>query len=61
MIPVHKLIALFQRMYREHWAYKWGSASQGCVDCAGAFVWAYRPDAGRSHARELYCKRARMK
>lgn len=42
MIPVHKLIALFQRMYREHWAYKWGSASQGCVDCVGAFVWAYR-------------------
>jgi len=41
-IQRNALIALFDRMYREHWAYKWGSASQGCVDCAGAFVWAYR-------------------
>lgn len=42
MIPVDGLIALFHRMYDEHWAYKWGSAQTGCVDCAGAFVWAYR-------------------
>ena len=42
MITARDLIALFQRMYREHWAYKWGSAETGCVDCAGAFVWAYR-------------------
>lgn len=42
MIPANDLIALFQRMYTEHWAYKWGSAQTGCVDCAGAFVWAYR-------------------
>ena len=38
MIPANDLIALFQRMYAEHW----GSAQTGCVDCAGAFVWAYR-------------------
>lgn len=42
MIPANDLIALFDRMYRERWAYKWGSAQTGCVDCAGAFVWAYR-------------------
>lgn len=42
MIPLNDLIALFTRMYREHWAYKWGSAQTGCVDCSGAFVWAYR-------------------
>lgn len=42
MIPANDLIALFQRMHTEHWAYKWGSAQTGCVDCAGAFVWAYR-------------------
>lgn len=42
MIPAAELIALFNRMYTEHWAYKWGAAQTGCVDCAGAFVWAYR-------------------
>lgn len=42
MIPVSDLIALFARMYREHWAYEWGAAREGCVDCSGAFVWAYR-------------------
>ena len=42
MIPVNGLIALFAQMYREHWAYKWGSAKRGEVDCSGAFVWAYK-------------------
>lgn len=42
MIPADGLIAMFNRMYREKWAYKWGAAQTGCVDCAGAFVWAYR-------------------
>jgi hypothetical protein len=42
LIPVDGLIALFNRMYREKWEYKWGAAQTGCVDCAGAFVWAYR-------------------
>lgn len=42
MIPAAELIALFNRMYTEHWAYKWGASQTGCVDCAGAFVWAYR-------------------
>ena len=41
MIPVDGLISLFQRMYREHWPYVWGKAETGCVDCSGAFVWAY--------------------
>lgn len=41
-IPVAGIIALFQRMQKEHWAYKWGVAKEGCVDCSGAFVWAYK-------------------
>lgn len=36
------LIELFERMYREHWKYEWGAARRGCVDCSGAFVYAYR-------------------
>lgn len=42
MIPVNELLALFQQMNREHWSYVWGKAEQGCVDCSGAFVYAYR-------------------
>ena len=29
-------------MYKEKWKYLWGHAERGCVDCSGAFVWAYR-------------------
>lgn len=42
MIRAEALIPLFQRMYREHWSYVWGKAEEGCVDCSGAFVWAFR-------------------
>lgn len=42
LIPCADIIVLFQRMYREHWRYEWGAAETGCVDCSGAFVWAYR-------------------
>lgn len=42
MIQASALIALFRRMLDEHWAYEWGAARKGCVDCSGAFVWAYR-------------------
>lgn len=41
-IPVNDLIAIFQRMYNEHWSYEWGAAEEGCVDCSGAFVYSYR-------------------
>lgn len=41
-IPVKGLVSLFQKMYREHWDYEWGKAEQGCVDCSGAFVYAYK-------------------
>lgn len=41
-IPVDGLLAIFQRMYAEHWDYVWGAAREGCVDCSGAFVYAYR-------------------
>lgn len=42
MIDVDKLLDLFERMEREHWAYEPGAAREGCVDCSGAFVWAYK-------------------
>ena len=42
MIRADDLIALFQRMHAEHWSYEWGAARKGCVDCSGAFVYAYR-------------------
>lgn len=41
-IPVKGLISLFRQMFDEHWAYVWGAARKGCVDCSGAFVYAYR-------------------
>lgn len=40
-IPVSDLIAKFQTMLREHWAYDWSGTQRGLVSCAGAFVWAY--------------------
>ena len=42
MIDVNKLLDLFERMEREHWDYELGAAREGCVDCSGAFVWAYK-------------------
>lgn len=42
MIPKKDLISIFQRMYQEHWSYRWGASEEGCVDCSGAFVYAYR-------------------
>jgi len=42
MIPVADMIAAFEQMYREHWPYEWGAARKGCVDCSGAFVYAYK-------------------
>ena len=41
-IPVTTLIADFQLMKSQHWAYREGAAQSGEVDCSGAFVWAYR-------------------
>ena len=42
MIPAAELIAEFQTMYNQHWRYEWGAAEKGCVDCSGAFVYAYK-------------------
>lgn len=42
MIQAADLIAVFEQMYREHWPYEWGAARKGCVDCSGAFVYAYK-------------------
>lgn len=41
MIHAAELVELFEEMYREHWAYKWGSHEKGCVDCSGAFTYAF--------------------
>lgn len=35
-------------MYRERWSYEWGAAREGCVDCSGAFVYAYKKLGGPS-------------
>lgn len=42
MVKVASLIQLFQKMHKEHWAYIWGSAKEGCVDCSGAFDYAFK-------------------
>ena len=41
MVSKDNLLDLFERMARENWAYAWGAAREGCVDCSGAFVFAY--------------------
>lgn len=41
MVKPQDLISVFHTMLREHWAYKWGSHEKGCVDCAGAFKYAF--------------------
>lgn len=41
-ISVTALLADFQTMLREHWAYDWSGAQRGKVSCAGAFVYAYK-------------------
>lgn len=42
MIQVNDLLDIFEQMLREHWSYELGAARKGCVDCSGAFVYAYR-------------------
>ena len=54
-IPVSSLIADFQLMKAEHWAYRLGAAQQGEVDCSGAFVWAYA-----QHGASIYHGSNRM-
>lgn len=49
-IKVNDLINQFQIMLDEHWDYEWGAAREGCVDCSGAFVYAYKQLNGPSIA-----------
>ena len=49
-IKVNDLIDQFQIMLDEHWDYEWGAARKGCVDCSGAFVYAYKQLNGPSIA-----------
>lgn len=48
MIKKDDLLDLFERMARENWAYSRGEAREGCVDCSGAFVYAYKQLGGPS-------------
>lgn len=50
MIKRDALLDLFERMASEKWAYEWGAAREGCVDCSGAFVFAYEQLGGPSIA-----------
>lgn len=53
-IPVSLIIADFQRMLSEHWAY--GTETKtGQVDCSGAFVWSYK-----QHGHSIYHGSNRM-
>ena len=54
-IPVSSLLADFQLMQKEHWAYREGAAQRGEVDCSGAFVWAYA-----QHGLKIYHGSNRM-
>lgn len=43
------LINEFKSMYEPTpWIYEWGAAREGCVDCSGAFVYAYKKLGGPS-------------
>lgn len=42
LIPYQTLLHCFSQMLQEHWSYQMGAAKKGCVDCSGAFVYAYR-------------------
>lgn len=53
-IPVRDLIADFQLMKRENWAYG-ADTRRGNVDCSGAFVWAYQ-----QHGHTIYHGSNRM-
>ena len=54
-IKVSALIDLFETMEEEHWEYEYGAASEGEVDCSGAFDYAAaqfgRPDVLHSSNR----------
>lgn len=41
-IKVTDLLNDFHRMADEHWAYEANAEEEYCVDCSGAFVWAFR-------------------
>ena len=48
-IEQKEALRLFEQMLAEHWAYAWGKAEKGLVDCAGAFVYLYK-----QHGLSLY-------
>lgn len=61
VVDASSLIRVFQRMYDEHWEYKWGKSEKGCVDCSGAFAYAFRlfgikyPNGSNAIARGYTC------
>lgn len=48
-IEQKEAMRLFEQMLAEHWAYAWGKAERGLVDCAGAFTYLYK-----QHGLSLY-------
>ena len=46
-IKVSSLLNLFERMYSQGWEYVSGGASEGAVDCSGAFTYAFRKLGGQ--------------
>lgn len=55
MIPVQELLNEFEVMLMQRWPYVWGAAQKGCVDCSGAFVYAYK-----KHGHSIYHGSNRM-
>lgn len=59
MVGADSLIAVFEKMYQEHWRYEWGHHEKGCVDCSGAFTYAFSqfgyncPNGSNSMARNF--------
>lgn len=53
-IPVSSIMADFQTMYQQHWAYG-NEVKRGQVDCSGAFVWSYK-----QHGHDIYHGSNRM-
>ena len=40
-VYANDVLKWFQRMYKEHWAYRPNASEKGCVDCSGAFHYVY--------------------
>lgn len=60
MIKASTLVRDFQTMYRERWRYEWGKHEQGCVDCSGAFTYAFEKHGANCPNGSNYIARYRI-